>query len=61
MLNLSREMWKAVGGKPPHSVTGLTEKEARRLAAQAERDLMSDVKRLRDEVRITAESLSRRY
>lgn len=41
--------------------THLTEEEARRLRAQVERDLKSDVKRLRDKVRVTGETLNRRY
>jgi len=61
MFSLSRAMWKAVSGSPPHSVTGLTEERARQLRAQVERDLMDDVKRLLDEVKVTAETLNRRY
>ena len=39
----------------------LTKKKAQQLRTQVERDLIRDIKKLRDEVRITAESLSRRY
>jgi len=61
MFNLSEEMWKAVGGEPPCSAPSLTEEESRQLITQVERDLKSDVKKLRDEVKPTPEAMNRRY
>ena len=41
--------------------TTLPEEEARRLRAQVERDLISDVKKLRDKIEPTTETWNRRY
>lgn len=61
MLNLFEGMWKAVGGEPPVSPVGLTDEEARRLIAQAERDLKTDVEEMRARVEPTAETWNRIY
>ena len=61
MRSLFKGMWEAVSGSPPCSATDLTEEEAQRLRVQAERDLKSAVKRLRDAVKPTSETWNRRY